>query len=1125
MVTCFACGRESPDGFQFCGFCGTPLAPASTDAPHEERKVVSVLFCDLVGFTATSEHADPEDVRARLRPYHDGVRSVLERHGGTVEKFVGDAVMAVFGAPVTHEDDAERAVRAGLRILEEIAQLNDQDPELALQVRVGVNTGEAVVALQARPELGEAFVTGDVVNTAARVQSAAPVDAVAVAEATFRATDRVFDFTPLEQVPVKGKVEPLRLWQPLQPRARFGADVTRSFATPLVGRDADKAALIASFERAASQRSCQLVTVVGEPGVGKSRLGGELFSYVEQRPGLVRWRQGRCLPYGDGIAFWALGEIVKADAGILESDSPARAAAKLERIVPPDIEDREWLLSRIGPLVGVPGAPAAQDESFAAWRRFCELLAADSPCILVVEDLHWADDALLAFLEHLADWAQDVPLLVLCTTRPELFEQHPHFGSHARNAQRINLAPLSDRETVQLFSLLLERAVLPEPLERTLLEHAGGNPLYAEEFVRLLSDRDLLTVPDELQLPESLQALIAARLDTLSADRKALLQDAAVVGKVFWAGAVAEMGGRDLHELEQALHELSRKELVRPARVSAMQGEREYGFWHALVRDVCYQQIPRAVRAAKHRAAAAWIEEQAGEGADDLADVLAHHYLTALELQEATGAGTDPELHDGAVRYLALAGERALPLDLAHAESSLSRALELAPAGHPRRADLLESWAAAALQQMRPREVRTALEEALAIHRASGDRLATGHVLTRLSVALGRLGDPLQEELLRQAITTLEAEAPSPELVDAYSTQAARRCIVGDYPEAIAVADKALALAARLGATEPARALGYRGLSRAGRGEQAGLDDVRVAIAVAAADGESRTAALLQNNLCIAIWQFEGAAVALAAGADVLEYCRRRGITETTVSITAMSTTWLVETGETQEALARSGPMADELDLIGDIVALEPRSVQLLLHARRGDRDDASLLDAAERLVSRARETGEPQMIGEAWAAAVELMLLHERSDRAHTLLLEIADLPVPTDIYWATYLPTLHRSALRLGDSALARRLTDGVPSGMPIFERALSSTRAQQAEAEGAGAEAASLYAEAAAAWGRFDNRPEQAFALLGQGRALRALADPLAAEKPLLEARALFERMEYGPFVATVDALIRS
>ncbi len=1101
------------------------MTAAAVPGGQEERKVVSVLFCDLVGFTAVSEQADPEDVRARLRPYHERLRSVLERHGGTVEKFVGDAVMAVFGAPVAHEDDAERAVRSGLTILDEIAQLNEDDAELALQVRVGVNTGEAVVALRARPELGEAFVAGDVVNTAARVQSAAPIDAVAVSESTYKATDRVFDFAQLDPVRVKGKMEPLLLWRPLQPRARFGADVTRSFATPLVGRDADKAALIASFERAATQRSCQLVTVVGEPGVGKSRLCGELFSYVEQRPGLVRWRQGRCLPYGDGIAFWALGEIVKADAGILESDSPAQAAAKLERSLPPEIDDRDWLLSRLGPLVGVPGAPAPQDESFAAWRRFCELLAADAPCIFVVEDLHWADDALLAFLEHLADWSQGLALLVLCTARPELFERHPGFGGHARNAQRINLAPLSDVETVQLFSLLLERAVLPEPLERTLLERTGGNPLYAEEFVRLLSDRDLLTAPDELQLPESLQALIAARLDTLTADRKALLQDAAVVGKVFWAGAVAEMGDRERSDVEQALHELSRKELVRPARVSAMQGEREYGFWHGLVRDVCYQQIPRAARAAKHRAAAAWIEAQAGERADDLADVLAHHYLTALELQEASGTVTDAELQDNAVRYLALAGERALPLDLARAEANLARAIELAPAGDRRRAALLEKWATAGLQQIRPREARDALEEALAIYRAENDRLAIGRVLARLATALGRLGDPKQEDVLSEAIAMLESEPPSSELVDAYSARAARRGIVSDYAEAVIAADKALALAVRLGAVEPARALGYRGLASAGRGDPAGLVDVRRAIALAIAQGDGRTAAVLQNNLCLAVWQFEGAAAALAASIEVLEYCRRRGNTETTVSVTAMSTTWLMETGQTAEALVRSGALAAELESTGDIVDIEPRSVHLLLSARRGDRGDRSLLEKAERLVTRARMTAEPQMIAEAWPPALEILLLHDQVGRARTLLLEIADLPVPTDIYYAAALPTLHRSALRLNDPELARRLTDGVPAGMPLFERTLMSTRAQQAEADGAVAEAATLYAEAAVQWQRFDNVPEQAFALLGHGRALHALAGPSTAAAPLGEARKLFARMEFEPYVAEVDALLTS
>src|SRR5919202_5413385 len=282
--------------------------------------------------------------------------------------------MAVFGAPVAHEDDAERAVRAGLRVLEAIGELNEQDPALSLQVRVAINTGEAVVALGARPEEGEGIVTGDVVNTASRLQGAAPVDGIAVSGQTHRATTRVFDYEELEAMQVKGKAEPLPLYRPLAARARFGSDVTRTHTTPLVGRELERPLLIGTFERSAQQRFCQLVTIVGEPGVGKSRLCAELFAYIDDRPGLVRWRQGRCLPYGEGIAFWALGEIVKAGCGILESDSPQEAEAKLERALPPDDPDLAWLKARLAPLIGAGGEPASQEESFTAWRRFCEWL-------------------------------------------------------------------------------------------------------------------------------------------------------------------------------------------------------------------------------------------------------------------------------------------------------------------------------------------------------------------------------------------------------------------------------------------------------------------------------------------------------------------------------------------------------------------------------------------------------------------------------------------------------------------------------------------------------------------------------------------------------------------------------
>ena len=1126
MPICSSCGKENPDGFAFCGYCSEPLAEQHPRPALEERKVVSVLFCDLVGFTAASEQQDPEDVRARIRPYHARLRQEVERYGGTVEKFVGDAVMAVCGAPVAHEDDAERAVRAGLSILEAIAELNEADPELDLQVRVGINTGETVVALGARPERGEGIVTGDVVNTAARIQSAAPVNGVAVGEQTYRTTSHVFEYEPLQPVSVKGKAEPLSLWRAKAVRDRYGRDSTRHYETQFVGRELEKPLLIGTFERAAQQRSVQLVTIVGEPGVGKSRLVAELFTYIDAKPELIRWRQGRCLPYGEGITFWALGEILKSEAGILESDSAQVAAAKLDAAVSPEEPERQWLLQRLAPLVGVEAAsPAERQELFTAWRRFLEGLATVRPSVLVFEDLHWADEALLAFLEYLAEWSQGVPLLVLCAARPELYERRPGWGAGQRNAHTINLSPLSDQETAELVSNLITTTVLSEELERAILERAGGNPLYAEEFVRLLADRGLEQGGDalaEAALPESLQALIAARLDTLSPERKGLLQDAAVLGKVFWTGALAEIGGRDPGELELALHELARKELVRPARTSSMEGESEYSFWHLLVRDVAYSQIPRAERARRHRSAAAWIERKAGERVEDLAEVLAHHYLQALELAEAAGDTEQAEeLTAPARRFLALAGERALGLDTVQAEARLARALELCPEDDPERPDLLVRWADAALQARRLREASEALEHALATLRHRTENEAAARALILLSRVALRLGEGRQVALAAEAVELLEQEPPGPALVAAYAQLASARSLAGAYAEAIAAADRARALAEALGLPEPARALGYRGYARAYLGDADGYAEMERSLALLVERGAARDAAIVQNNLAIARYPLQGPARSLADFEQGIAFCEERGLAEPAGMLEANCALLLAELGRPEEALERAGRLAAVAEARGDTHSLiELRSVELASRLARGEHEASPV--EADWLVGAARESGVADVVafGLATAAAA---LAAEAPERACTLLAGLEQAAGARESpYYARHLAAMVRTGLAADDPTLAKRLADGLEPRYPLDEHALCAARAQLAEHAGDHADAAILYAEAATRWHEFGNVPERAYALLGQGRCLLALGRP-AAEQPLSEARDLFAAMGYKPALDETEALL--
>jgi class 3 adenylate cyclase/tetratricopeptide (TPR) repeat protein len=1108
------------------------LLPPSASA-REERKVVTSLFCDLVGFTASSDAADPEDVDRMLAVYFGVVRAQIEGHGGVVEKFIGDAVVGVFGVPAAHEDDPERAVRAGLRIVEEAERLVGVGGA-PLRLRVGINTGEALVRLGVAPTSGEGFLAGDAINTAARIQSVAPEMGVAVGHATYEATGVVFDYEELEPATLKGKSEPVRAFHAKAPRARFGTDLTRTHDSPFVGREIDLAILKGVFDKTVAASSVQLVTVIGEPGLGKSRLVAELGDYVDARPDLVTWRQGRCLPYGEGITFWALGEILKAHTGILESDPPDVARAKLDRVLPEGSE-REWFRQRLLPLLGIEATSSAErEELFTAWRRFLEQVADERPTVLVFEDLHWADEAMLAFLEHLADLAEGVPLLLVTTARPELYERHPDYAIRLRNATPINLAPLSQEETARLVSALLDATVLPVEVQQPILERADGNPLYAEEFVRLLKDRELLVEAGsswelkagaEVPFPDSVQALIAARLDTLDPEAKSLLADAAVIGKVFWAGGVAEMGGRDLETVTGMLRELSRKELVRPARQSSMAGEAEYAFGHILARDVAYSQLPRSSRAARHVAAAAWIESKVPGRVEDLADVLAYHYATAFELARAAGEKERAsQLQAPALHFLGLAAERALGLDTAAALASSEHALALAPVGHPERAVALARFGGAAFHVGRLTDAAEALEEAIASFGERGDRLAAARAMGTLAEVLYRTGEPRWAELPAEAVALLEPLPPGPELVSALTDLARAEALQGKAEAGVRHAEQALALAGELGLPRPARTLGYLGFARCDLGDMAGLKDFREAIALATEAGQGRDAGVIYGNFGETLWSVEGAVAALEVMRSGIAFAHDRGLAETVTYITGSTLDPLFGSGAFDEALDVAAAIADRSENADVTAQVNAGAARARILSLRGQA--SQVRDSLNWLESTARGAGAPEyaVIGLAAAALARAAL--EQHEAAATLLAEILATPGAGEIqYYGIYMPMMVRTALELGDRALAERLADGCESNnYPFAAHAGVAVGAALAEARGDHQAAVEGYAQAAERWEQFGVVPEHAFALLGQGRCLTALGQATEATNALQQAREIFDALKAAPALAEADTLIQ-
>jgi class 3 adenylate cyclase len=629
---------------------------------------VSVLFVDLVGFTSQSDRADPEEVRDLLQGFHARSKREIERFGGTVEKFIGDAVMAVFGAPIAHGDDAERAVRAGLRVVHAIDDLNRERPDRPLQVRAAVNTGDAIVALGSRPEAGEAIALGDVVNTASRLQTSAPPGGLVVGQETYRATRNVIRYRELEPVTAKGKRDPVEAWLALEP---IGAPAERPATTaPLVGRSRELAMLDSIWERAAAELRPHLVTIVGPTGIGKSRMAAEIVSRIEATG--ARSFRGRCLPYGQ-IGYRAFTEQVRQAAGIFESDASPEAKAKLETrvgdlLAPGEAEEITRLL---GTLIGLgTGEELAEEpvQLFFAARRFVEQVALEQPTVFVFEDIHWADPAQLDLLEYLASHVRDAPVTLLALARSELLEVRPSWGSGVLGATTIPLETLSPVDSASIATYLLSGGGDLSAVER-LVEVAEGNPLFIEELAASLLDRG----PSD-ELPTTVRAAIASRIDALPADARATILAASVVGKHFWPGVLHAFG--DLTGVDGALGALESRDLIRREPSSQVQGEAEFSFKHILIREVAYSTLPRADRKGRHAAVARYIEDAAGDRTRNLAWVLAYHWREAGE-------------PDRALPYLIKAAELAHEqLAFHHSVQLYGSALELIDEDDPRRADL-----------------------------------------------------------------------------------------------------------------------------------------------------------------------------------------------------------------------------------------------------------------------------------------------------------------------------------------------------------------------------------------------------------------------------------------------------
>jgi class 3 adenylate cyclase/tetratricopeptide (TPR) repeat protein len=1001
-VSCPACNTPNAPGTKFCGECGTLLAgadqarngdqPARAHEPVAERRLVSVLFADLVGFTTLSESRDAEEVRELLTRYFDTCRELVTRYGGVIEKFIGDAVMAVWGAPTTNEDDAERAVRAALDLTAAVAALGEGVGLPTLRARAGVLSGEAAVTLGAK---GQGMVAGDLVNTASRIQSAAQPGTVLVGSETKHATESAIEYEPAGVQDLKGKAEPIELWRAVRVVGLVGGAVrAREIEPPFTGRDPELRLIKQLFHASADEKRAHLVSVLGIGGIGKSRLAWEFEKYVDGLAMEVWWQRGRCLAYGDGVAFWALAEMVRGRAGIVEDEASESAIEKLRASLDehvPDPEERRFVEPRLSQLLGLEArATGDQENLFSAWRIYFERLADTMPTILVFEDLHWADSSLLDFIEYLLEWSRDRPIFTLTLARPELTERRLTWGAAKRGFTSLFLEPLPRADV----EALLEGAVtgLPADLRSQILDRAEGIPFYAVETVRMLLDRGLLvregsayrpTGPIEtLEVPTTLHALIAARLDGLEPEERRVLQDASVLGRTFTQPGLLALTGMTDDELAPILAALVRKEILSITTDPLSPERGQYGFLQELVKRVAYETMSKRDRRPRHLAAAAYLASITGDD-DDIVEVVAAHYLDAYNA--APDASDAHQIREQARDAQVRAGERVASLGAnLSAQRYFERAAELTEDPIVQ-AELLERagmMAAAGTRaeyaaELYSRAVRL-FEQAGATHAAAGVSARHAEIMWDL----GRLRDGV--EAMDRSFKVLAEEPPDANLAWLAAQIGRFKYFAGEEEVAAERLETALQIAEALGLPEVlSQALNTKGLLLSTRGRRKeGMALLRYSLDVALEHDKPSAALRAYNNLADTAHQDDQYAGAQRYVDDGVSLARRVGNRYwELVLLGQLYPPYAL--GDWDGALARRG----ELGVLGEDSQVRTAYTQgfvafgVAIHVNRGDLAAAAeLLEAYGALETSAdvQEQGE--------YAAARTLLLAAQGDAPGTL-------------------------------------------------------------------------------------------------------------------------------------------